>query len=463
MPFTKFQHNVEHYELRATSMGIFLEVVGHLDWASGIIATDDIDLAPLANNGLGPNPPLYAQYHQRERNLPQHSPSLPYPDGPHAKFLWADNHGSHYGWGNYMQEMILNAYLAYAAQRAYVFDNYTWEREGPEISSWNGCPIPARIPLSALISGPIVGGYMRDRNVPRAVSREYYLSVCPELERVVLNTRKIQDTTLDADATVSQIVDAWVRELRSIQSPCVQLARHTPALFGHEITDTKRVLDVFPALSHSPILSEFGWSPLVLEGFYDNVQFFASHSPFDEAPLMTEMSIGPLQGLLVVHVRRGDYETWCHEAYLNSMSFTGFNSFPELPEKYWAPKIDELHTTFETTRKRCLPSISEIVEKVLSVNAPQITRVYVITNAAHPWLAELKSALLTAYNWADGISTSRDLHLSWEGKFVAEALDMYVGQRAERFIGNGFSSLTSNVVALRMSNPDLRPSDTHLW
>jgi hypothetical protein len=77
-----------------------------------------------------------------------------------------------FGWGNYMQEMILNAYLAYAAQRAcvslivlvhrqyslahrYVFDNYTWDRDGPEISSWNGKPIPARIPLSALISGTL--------------------------------------------------------------------------------------------------------------------------------------------------------------------------------------------------------------------------------------------------------------------------------------------------------------------
>lgn len=69
-----------------------------------------------------------------------------------------------------MEEMILDSYLAYAAQRAYVsltvlgtpkhslphryvFDNYTWDRYGPEISSWNGKPIPARIPLSALISG----------------------------------------------------------------------------------------------------------------------------------------------------------------------------------------------------------------------------------------------------------------------------------------------------------------------
>ncbi|KAJ7789194.1 hypothetical protein B0H14DRAFT_2945210 [Mycena olivaceomarginata] len=429
----------------------------------GIITTGDVDPGPPVGNDDPPrDPPLYEEYRERERHLPQHNASLPYPEGSHAKFLWADNHGSYFGWGNYMQEMILDAYLAYAAQRAYVFDNYTWDRDGPEISSWNGHSIPARIPLSALISGPIIGGPIHDKDVPRAVSREYYFSVCPESERVVLDTRKIQET-LAADATVSQIVARWVTELHSIDSPCVELARNSPALFDYGITNTKRVLDVFPALSKSPILSDFGWSPLILQEFYDNIKYFAPVSSLDGAPLLTETPIAPLKGLLALHIRRGDYENWCNNAYSNAMSFTGFNSFPELPDKYTPPKIDHTQKTSEVVRKHCLPTISEVVEKVLAANTPQITRVYVMTNAARPWLAELKAALSAAHNWVDGIGTSRDLQLSWEGKFVAEAVDMYVGQRAEKFIGNGFSSLTSNVVVLRMHNPDLRPSDTHFW
>jgi hypothetical protein len=73
---------------------------------------------------------------------------------------------------------------------------------------------------------------MRDKDVPRAVSREYFFSVCPESERVVIDTQKIQNT-LAADATVSQIVERWVTELNSIQSPCVELARNSPALFSY--------------------------------------------------------------------------------------------------------------------------------------------------------------------------------------------------------------------------------------
>ncbi|KIJ91245.1 hypothetical protein K443DRAFT_655241 [Laccaria amethystina LaAM-08-1] len=65
--------------------------------------------------------------------------------------------------------------------------------------------------------------------------------------------------------------------------------------------------------------------------------------------------------------------------------------------------------------------------------------------------------------WAwDGIATSRDLQLGWEEKYVAQALDMYVAQRAEVFIGNGFSSLTSNVVMLRKF-AGLHPIQTRFW
>ncbi|KAK7055711.1 hypothetical protein R3P38DRAFT_2848631 [Favolaschia claudopus] len=425
------------------------------------VAGTDVTAAPP--EGQARPPPLYEAYHERERHFPQHNLSLPDPEGSHAKYLWADNHGSHFGWGNYMQEMLLNAYLAFAAHRAYVFDNYTWEREGSEISSWNGHSIPARIPLSAFLSGHIVGEHKREDDIPRAVSREYYLSVCPKSERVVIDTRTVQDT-LPGDATVHQIVDAWVEKLDQIDARCVELARSSPALFSYDITNTNRVLDVFPALSASPILSDFSWSPLILGEFYANIRYFESRSDSpDDAPILTESSFAPLPGLLAVHIRRGDYETWCTDAYLHSMSFIGFNSFPELPDKYVIPEVDKTHSTADITRKRCLPTIPEIVEKILAVNAPHVTRLYIMTNAKREWLAELKDALREKHEWVDGMGTSRDLELSWEGRFVSEAVDMYVGQRAERFIGNGFSSMTSNVVTLRMHNPALSPSDTHFW
>ncbi len=44
-------------------------------------------ISPMSNM-----PPIYEQYHEYERNLPQHDLSLPPPDGKHAKFIYFANH-----------------------------------------------------------------------------------------------------------------------------------------------------------------------------------------------------------------------------------------------------------------------------------------------------------------------------------------------------------------------------------
>uniref|UniRef100_A0A8H7XVM8 Uncharacterized protein n=1 Tax=Psilocybe cubensis TaxID=181762 RepID=A0A8H7XVM8_PSICU len=73
-------------------------------------------------------------------------------------------------------------------------------------------------------------------------------------------------------------------------------------------------------------------------------------------------------------------------------------------------------------------------------------KIYILTNGESGWLDEVKHALQQdtkewdgiPWEWED-IATSRDLRLGWEEKPVSQALDMYVAQRAEVFIGNGVS------------------------
>ncbi|KAG6329204.1 hypothetical protein ID866_9886 [Astraeus odoratus] len=84
-----------------------------------------------------------------------------------------------------------------------------------------------------------------------------------------------------------------------------------------------------------------------------------------------------------------------------------------------------------------------------------------MTNGGKEWLEELKAALMKVKQW-DAVVTSRDIKLSWEAKPVAQAVDMFVGQRAQVFIGNGFSSLTSNIVMFRTMR-EIPPEDTRFW
>ena len=45
---------------------------------------------------------------------------------------------------------------------SFVFDNYTWNPDGPDYTDYNGKLIPSRIPLSAIMSGKINSEYSPD-------------------------------------------------------------------------------------------------------------------------------------------------------------------------------------------------------------------------------------------------------------------------------------------------------------
>lgn len=159
---------------------------------------------------------------------------------------------------------------------------------------------------------------------------------------------------------------------------------------------------------------------------------------------------------------------------------------PTLIDKYVKPPVDENDLIYEEGReyyrKVCYPSIEHIVEKVVEIKktnaGKDLSTIFLMTNGKPDWIAEVKEALHAAGTW-ESIQSSRDLALDWEQKHVAGAIDMLIGQRADVFVGNGvcvlfcllfvlliltglqFSSLTGNIVMLRMQKLD--PWRTRLW
>lgn len=97
-------------------------------------------------------PPLYQSFRYREDNLSHYDADAPYPNGRHAKYIFFANHQRGVGWGNVMQELLLNALLAYKIKRSFVFYNYEWGTR-TWYSLYNGHLIPSTIPLSAIVSG----------------------------------------------------------------------------------------------------------------------------------------------------------------------------------------------------------------------------------------------------------------------------------------------------------------------
>ncbi|KAF8167299.1 hypothetical protein B0H34DRAFT_681296 [Crassisporium funariophilum] len=106
-----------------------------------------------------------------------------------------------------------------------------------------------------------------------------------------------------------------------------------------------------------------------------------------------------------------------------------------------------------------------------------LRRIFIMSNGNSAFLKEVKDALLEdaansrnqeksaawKFQWEwEVVSTSRDLVLGWEEAPVGRAIDTYVAHRSELFLGNGFSSLTGNVVMLRKMGP-FDPVQTRFW
>lgn len=153
-------------------------------------------------------------------------------------------------------------------------------------------------------------------------------------------------------------------------------------------------------------------------------------------------------GLLAMHVRRGDYEEHCQFLANWSSSYMGLSQHPDLPDQFtpppgggWGENTPENNAIY---RRKCWPTIDEIVQRVKEVMSAEeskdVERLFVLTNGERAWVTELKDTL-SKMQGIKQVTTSRDLTLTWEQKYIAQAVDMAVAERAQVFIGNGVSAL----------------------
>ena len=234
------------------------------------------------------------------------------------------------------------------------------------------------------------------------------------------------------------------------------------------------IASIWSDLISTPLLTYFAWSPLIELAFDVNRDLFLPPSSLASTPYLSSLPYDTsapttftttnnvvryprIPGLMAIHVRQGDYSTHCTTLGSLGDPFISVNSFPSLPDQLVPPGNPTSHgklpvewtgspEQLEYHHRRCFPSIPEIVAKVLEVRSAPVgagvRRIHIMTNGKPPYIAELKSALKDAAEW-DSISSSRDLVLNWEQKFVSQAVDVLVAQRAQVIIGNGVSVSTS--------------------
>ncbi|TFK40449.1 hypothetical protein BDQ12DRAFT_679432 [Crucibulum laeve] len=411
-------------------------------------------------------PPTWDRLKKWEHDLPQHNTSLPFPEGKTGRYLFFKNEIQMLGWNNCLNERLMNSYLAYKTKRAYVFQNYIWK---PEYYPWPREKFreqDPRTPLNALISGPTSGGPWDEGDMsPRSVSLDYYNEVCPESERRIINTGEIKPAIMWDDGKT--IFSRWEKLLLDAPERCIEIHPADraedgfPQVFDLYLWGSERILNMWDEFSKSPISKLLGTSPVVNSAVDKNEYLFLPRGP---RPAQ-RVSRNPYERMLAIHLRRGDYKEACKGLATWNSTFYSWNLLPNLPDKFipppggsWGSNTPENEAKYMV---HCLPTFDFIVNKIRDSREEYVKAappgpgkvrmldvLYLLTNDDSDWLDRLKD-VLQKDGWHT-VVTSRELVLDQEEKDVGMAVDMDIARRAAVFIGNGWSSFTSNILHRRL-------------
>ncbi|KAK7039924.1 SH3 and PX-domain-containing 3 [Favolaschia claudopus] len=434
--------------------------------------------------------PAFEDIREYERKLPQHKPPT-FLTKTKPRYLFFPWEAWGTGWNNVFQEQLLNTHLSFLANRGYVFVDYI-ARDHPPFPDTlpNGTRHMLHIPMNAFTSGPTGGGSWGpgvDPSISRPISQRWWEVACPK-ERIVEVQLKdtMQELNITDSTTGGERLMLWAEKLRRMPEECVSVIGGTP--FDYVFINTAKVVSLWDSYGHSPTLAQFAWSALITRAISRNFPLLSSSPPpptltpapsrifhptdLPSTPLPLTLfhplpiSAPPLPGLLALHVRRGDYATHCPNLATWGSDYNTWNKFsqadirktnlyPALPDDLSVPPGMSRH---DAALRHCWPEVGEIVARVREVRrdaekegVKELKTLYIATNAERGWLDGLVASLKEGEEGWERVATSRDMELAPDELAVSQAVDMGVLVSAEVFIGNGFSSVTSNVVQLRLA------------
>ncbi|KAK7023081.1 hypothetical protein R3P38DRAFT_3536840 [Favolaschia claudopus] len=406
-----------------------------------------------------PGPPTYETLKKWEDDLPQHNLDLPFPEGKTGRYVKFSNQMNFVGWNNCLNERLMNAHLAYMSKRAYVFNEYVWAQEHypwPPVQQPPGGP---RTPLNAIISGPMAGGpWDEGDDAPRSISERWFDVVCPKDSRHIIHTEAVKPAL--KDLTGSAIFAHWQDLLLNLDARCVEIVPapwdvdSMPQIFDLWIWGSDRVLSLWDAFSHSPTSRLLGPSPIVQAAIDRNTYLFLPRGPRPPHPAPRDV----FARMLAMHLRRGDYLAHCTNLANWGSTYYSWAQLPAVVDRF-APLPADDPKRVEAMLAHCLPNNAQIVQKIKEVREDYVNAkagdsegrtldvLYLLTNEQGAWLDEVKADLRKA-GWYT-IVTTRDLQLDQEQTDVSMAIDMQMARKAAVFIGNGWSSFTSNIIHQR--------------
>ena len=351
----------------------------------------------------------------------------------------------------------MNVHLAHESRRAYVFQPYIWLEHHYPWPRGRMREFPPVTPLSAIISGPPVGGpWENGDDSPRAISASWFDIVCPPSRRRLIIVHDVKPAINDADGI--DIFNHWKNLLLDAPESCIEIVPDPhikddfAQVFDLWLFGNSRVLSLWESFSRSPTSRLVEPSPIVKAAVTRNEYNLLSRGPH---PQHNGTSRNPYDRMLAIHIRRGDYKHHClHLGRWNS-TFYSWNLLEQLPDSFVPPPGGKpgknTRENMATYMEHCLPTSEVIVHKARESRGEFKARsktgfktldtLYLLTNERGVWLENLKT-VLKADGWHT-IVTTRDLILDREQTEVNMAVDMEIARRAAIFIGNGVCHVPS--------------------
>ena len=374
--------------------------------------------------------------------------------------------------------------VAYRSNRSYVFQDLIWN---PDHFPWRQedrrrCekgPSSQQTPLSALLSGPTVGGFWDPGdNAPRSISQHWFNTVCPINERRIISTKEVKTAVYWDKGSV--LFDAWQKVLSEAPERCIEVQGSPedpfPQPFDTWLWAGEWVLSMWDRIKDSPVSRLLGPSPIIQAAVARNEYLFRPRGPRPPGAVSTN----PYDGMVAAHVRRGDFEGHCRHLATWNSTFYSWNQLSFLSDRFVHPPNYEWGTQSEEGvrhyLKHCYPDMDAIVEKIRKSKADYVRAgkpndyrhlnvIFILSDDQSEWLEDLKKSLRND-GWSTVVSTL-DLVVDAEQREVGVAIDMELARKAALFIGNGvrssltdcdaiadtnyqWSSLTSNIVYRRL-------------
>jgi len=112
----------------------------------------------------------------------------------------------------------LCAHVAWRTNRAYVFQEYYWEKNH---FPWKTTENP-RTPFNALVAGPVAGGpWGAGDKTPRSISAAWFDIVCPREKRKIVSASLAKNPVRYQNGDL--VMNMWIKTLNDIPDGCVEV------------------------------------------------------------------------------------------------------------------------------------------------------------------------------------------------------------------------------------------------